>query len=92
MKKFCWKCGSELPEFEWGKVGFRAVCDVCHADLHVCNNCVFFQPGKPNDCLVPGTEYVADRENANLCESFKLLGKKENGGASKDEIEKKLFG
>ena len=29
-------------------------------------------PGKPNDCAVPGTEYVRDREAANFCEEFKV--------------------
>lgn len=29
-------------------------------------------PGKPNDCLVPGTEFIADREAMNFCEEFAL--------------------
>lgn len=90
--KVCWKCGAPLPDFDFGKVSFRASCDHCHADLHVCRNCTHYQPGKPNDCLIPNTDPVSDREKSNLCESFKLLGKKEAGGASKDDIEKKLFG
>lgn len=28
-----------------------------------------------NDCMIPGTEYVADRSTANFCEEFKFLGK-----------------
>lgn len=90
--KVCYKCGASLPESEWGKIGFRAACDVCRCDLHVCKNCVFYHIGKPNDCLIPGTDYVADREKANLCESFKLLGKKEASKSNKEDIEKKLFG
>lgn len=88
----CYKCGHPLPELDFSKIGFRASCDHCGCDLHVCKNCVFYQVGKPNDCLVPGTEYVSDREKANLCESFKLLGKKIDTPKSKDDIEKKLFG
>jgi|GEM_PF-5808468 len=33
-------------------------------------------PGKPNDRLVPGTEYIADREANNFCEDFSALGKR----------------
>ncbi len=60
---------SEIPI----KIGFRAVCLHCNSDLHVCKNCRYFAPGKPNDCLVPGTEYIRDREAANFCEDFKPL-------------------
>lgn len=88
----CWKCGKELPLFEWGKVSFRATCEHCGSDLHVCKNCIHYQPGKPNDCLIPLTEYVADREKNNLCDSFKLLGKKGPSGPSIDDVSKRLFG
>ena len=66
------------------KIGFRAVCIHCDADLHVCANCKYYCPGKPNDCLVPGTDYVKDRERANLCEEFT-----KNQNAPNDEIKKK---
>lgn len=53
------------------KIGFRAACIHCGADLHVCKNCRYYAIGKPNDCLVPGTDPVTDRERSNLCEEFK---------------------
>lgn len=53
------------------KIGFRAVCIHCDVDLHVCKNCRYYSPGKPNDCIVPGTETIQDRERSNLCEEFK---------------------
>jgi hypothetical protein len=90
--KVCWNCGAALPEFEWGKVSFRAYCEKCNADLHCCKNCVNYCPGKPNDCLIPLTEYVADREKNNHCDSFKLLGSKGPKGPTIEDIEKKLFG
>ena len=65
----CWKCHkvvSELPI----KVGFRAQCQHCEADLHVCMGCRYYAPGKPNDCAVPGTEWIKDREAMNFCEEF----------------------
>ncbi len=92
MEHSCWKCGKKLPEFEWGKVSFRATCEHCSADLHVCKNCIYYMPGKPNDCLMPGTEHVSDREKNNLCDSFKLLGKKFSKGPSIEDVSKRLFG
>lgn len=69
----CWHCGKELPDIK--KVGFREQCDFCSAWLHVCKNCCNYKPGLPNDCMVPGTDYIADREKFNFCEEFQLLGK-----------------
>ncbi len=66
----CWKCQKKIGESPM-KIGFRAVCMHCDVDLHVCKNCRYFSPGKPNDCLVPGTDSIRDREASNLCEEFK---------------------
>lgn len=66
----CWKCLKILGDAHL-KIGFRASCLHCGQDLHVCVNCRYYALGKPNDCLVPGTESIRDREKANLCEEFK---------------------
>lgn len=66
----CWKCNKSIGDPSV-KIGFRAVCIHCDTDLHVCKNCRYYSPGKPNDCIVPGTELIQDRERANLCEEFK---------------------
>jgi hypothetical protein len=67
----CWKCSKSLDSAL--KIGFRTVCPHCDVDLHVCVNCKYYSPGKPNDCIVPGTESIRDREKANLCEDYKPL-------------------
>lgn len=66
----CWKCDRQISE-QPIKIGFRAVCIHCGIDLHVCKNCRYYSPGKPNDCAVPGTEFIRDREAFNFCEEFK---------------------
>ncbi len=71
-KTYCWKCRKLVSEIPI-KIGFRAACPHCSSDLHVCKSCRYYAPGKPNDCLVPGTETIRDREAANFCEEFKLL-------------------
>jgi hypothetical protein len=66
----CWKCSREIDIGP--RLLFRAVCIYCSIDLHVCKNCRHFAPGKPNDCNVPNTEFVRDREAANFCEDFAI--------------------
>lgn len=70
----CWSCGHELSEPLGGQIGFRETCERCGAALHCCLNCKYFKRGLPNDCAVPGTEYIADWSASNLCDEFKLLG------------------
>ena len=93
MKPGCWKCRQSLDGIE--KVLFRTTCIHCGADLHVCVNCRHYSPGKPNDCVVPGTEFVRDREAANFCEDFALRSASSSSLSKEDRIaeaKKRLFG
>lgn len=88
----CWKCGYPLLAEEIFKMPFRAVCEKCDTDLHVCVNCLYYQIGKPNDCQVPGTDFIADRRKANFCEDFKLKGSlNSSSGSSIEEVSRRLF-
>lgn len=85
MTLVCWNCGTPQNEPPFGKLPFRAECEKCGSALHCCKNCRFFKPGLPNDCMVPGTEFISDREANNLCEEFKVLGiKTEKKSSDKD--------
>jgi hypothetical protein len=84
----CWVCGALIEMPLNGKISFRATCEKCNADLHCCKNCKFYKVGKPNDCLIPGTEFIADREKNNYCEDFSMLG---IGPTPKDDESKKKF-
>lgn len=88
----CWKCGASQDDPPWGKLPFRATCDKCYASLHCCRNCVYYKPGLPNDCAVPGTDFIADREATNFCEDFKLLGKGPGPKSDPNAAAKRLFG
>lgn len=68
MNVFCFQC-KRLHE-ELGTIPFRAECVSCGSDLHVCKTCRFYSQGKPNDCLIPGTEFIRDRGAANFCEEY----------------------
>lgn len=74
----CWKCQQEQLSYSKGKIPFRATCEKCDYYLHSCKNCQHYRVGQPNDCLIPGTEQVRDRENFNFCEEFCV--KSENNG------------
>lgn len=88
----CWKCKKEIdPPLSAGRLPFRAVCDHCSAFLHCCVNCQHYRPGLPNNCRIPGTEHIADRQACNFCEEFSLLKTESASFQSLNEVSKKLF-
>lgn len=89
----CWKCGKSFILEPGAKLSFRASCDHCGAYLHVCKGCRFYSPGRRNDCLVPDTPPIADREMANFCEEFEPALKASSGPTENlSDVEKRLFG
>ena len=90
----CWNCNRDLNLPNSKKLSFRAACDACGADLHSCINCKYYSKGRPNDCAVPGTDFVRDRERNNFCEEFsvKLLLSKFQGTQDKKRFEGKRVG
>jgi hypothetical protein len=90
MHYYCWKCHKSIETTE-RKIPFRAVCEHCGWDLHVCKNCKFYLPGKPNDCNIPNTDIVRDREAFNFCEEFIPLSEKPSLKKSKEDVEQSLF-
>jgi hypothetical protein len=86
----CYKCKTEIDINE-KKISFHSTCDICGEDLHICKNCKYYSPGKPNDCIVPNTLPIKDRERYNFCEDFKPSSNNIETFKSKKEISKKLF-
>lgn len=64
----CWKCGKDINA---SRVLRTDVCSDCGADLHVCKNCVFYDPGSHYDCHESVEDPVNDKERANFCDDFK---------------------
>jgi len=85
----CHKCGRTR---EPGKVGFRAVCE-CGAYLHCCLNCRHHDASSYHECRASATtEYVSDKEKANLCEEFDFVRGRSGGGSTKSRADiEKLF-
>jgi len=87
---YCFKCKTKQNLDH--KVVFRAVCETCGSDLHVCKNCKYYYPTKPNNCLIPNTDPISDAEKFNFCEDFfpsnYCLEEKKT---SKEDVAKRLF-
>ncbi|MBP5519358.1 MAG: hypothetical protein J6X84_02105 [Treponema sp.] len=64
----CWKCQKEIPV---QKPLRGDECPLCHADLHVCKACEFYESGAHNDCRESSAEFVSDKERGNFCDYFR---------------------
>lgn len=63
----CWKCRKEIAV---EKPVRGDECPFCHADLHVCKACNFYESGAHNDCRESSAELVLDKERSNFCDYF----------------------
>lgn len=64
----CHACGKQNDTGE--RVGRRNVCEACGADLHVCLNCLHYDPTAYNQCREPQAERVLEKAQANFCDYF----------------------
>lgn len=76
----CPSCKTEA-RFE-GMVPFRAECEKCSADLHVCVTCRFYDRYVENECREDQADPVANKDRRNLCEYWRPV---EIGDAVDDE-------
>ena len=62
------------------------MCERCGADLHVCFNCISYDPEVAYQCRDRRAEEVADKDRANFCEYFEMA-KREWTGADANSRE-----
>jgi hypothetical protein len=84
----CWQCKHELDMSV--KVQRRDECPSCYADLKVCKNCRFWDPGYENECRENQTYFIRDREKANFCAAFEFKITGETDGEEADDARSKL--
>ncbi|NIA13537.1 MAG: hypothetical protein GWP08_05605 [Nitrospiraceae bacterium] len=69
--KRCHRCG-----YEWistlKQPAVKEICEGCNAYLHCCFNCRFRRPPANNQCEIPNTDWVADRQGCNFCDEFEF--------------------
>jgi hypothetical protein len=63
----CWHCGASLTKADYSRENH---CLSSGKATRCCQNCRLYQRGRPNDCLEPLAEPVADKVRANFCEHF----------------------
>ncbi len=76
--KTCFKCTKELSVGR--ETGRRDECPFCHADLHCCRNCRFYDPPAPKQCREPQADLVREKEKANFCDFFVFADKAKTAG------------
>lgn len=62
----CWKCNKEINI----EVFRTSECPLCHAPLHVCKACKFYENGAHYDCKETVDQNVVDKERSNFCDYF----------------------
>jgi len=94
MPFHCWKCGEKIEYPAGSPVGKRDTCAKCDADLHVCKNCRFYDPGKHNQCAETQAEWVRYKEEANYCDYFSpnpvLMARGRPTSSKADDAKKKF--
>lgn len=73
-------------------IGRRDECPSCHADLHACRCCRFYDPSAHNECHEPQADRVLEKEAGNFCDYFSLTGEHVGGagGSRKDNAKAAL--
>ncbi len=65
----CWKCDVELANVSL-PIRRTDACIRCHAELHVCKICEFYDPQVSDSCREPIADSVSNKERANFCGYF----------------------
>ena len=86
--KNCAHCQKEIPEGE--PAGRQAQCPFCGADLHICLNCVFYEPGIYNDCRESQAERVVEKSRSNFCDYFQYRTGAAKPGRRPADLQEKL--
>jgi hypothetical protein len=79
----CWSCGARLTASHYQREGD---CPACRKQTHVCRNCRFYEPGRPNDCQEPVAEAVSDKVRANFCDYFEPTDRAYQAGPDPDAL------
>jgi hypothetical protein len=70
MSLVCWKCGASLAALSLPLIRTDE-CRQCHAQLHACKLCEWYDVRVAKHCRETIAEEVRDKERANFCDYFK---------------------
>lgn len=83
MRGNCWHCGNTLEERDYFR---ESTCTGCGRQTHVCRNCRYHDPARPNACAEPVADPVPDKTRANFCGYFEAREQQGASGASDDAL------
>ncbi len=91
----CWKCGTRWEGD--AQPGRGETCTQCGWDTRSCANCKHHDTRYHNECKIPGTDTIRERERSNFCEEFELKSKEGTSAQQQTSAEAKkkldrLFG
>ncbi len=78
----CFKCQTVLEILAGSKVLRHEECHKCGAAIHCCKMCKYYDPSAYNECRESVADRVVDKEKANYCDFFILVGN------SQDQVSK----
>ncbi len=70
----CHKCQIVLELLAGSKILRHEECPKCGAAIHCCKMCKYFDPSAYNECRESIADRVVDKEKANYCDFFFLVG------------------
>lgn len=70
MSLVCWRCGVSLAEIPKPFTRLEQ-CRACHADLHVCRMCRYYNPRMHDKCDHEMAEPAREPDLANFCHYYK---------------------
>lgn len=77
----CFRCKSEWKSTK-RVPAVKETCEQCGAYLHCCKNCKHHDPKVHNQCYIPNTAWVGDREGCNFCDEFEFKATGVSGAAT----------
>lgn len=81
----CWKCGGVWEGDS--QPGRGDTCGHCDFDLRCCMNCKYHDTQYRNECRIPETELVTDRDRSNFCEQFEIASVGGSGSSNEGTSE-----
>ena len=84
----CWSCNN--PTEMEDKVRRRDDCPHCGADMRSCKNCQYYDSSCHNECRETISEYVPDKERANLCGMYTAFQGEREARPDVDEAKARL--
>lgn len=72
----CYSCSKDTGLEGGAKILKSEECPYCYASIHCCRMCRFYDDKVYNNCKESQAERILEKEKANYCEYFVLVGGK----------------